>query len=162
MAMDPAKQSAVVGVVLGLALAVMGAVIAAIALRFIAVPDASIHVPRWVMALMGVGIVLCGLAFAFTLLGPRVTGTIAVPGAALAFVLPLMWMVLGRSGRLECAANVSLGFFTIGGLTIGDTACRALLAAAAICAVAVVVGLAWLAARRVYRRPGATSDGSDS
>jgi len=157
MAMDPAKASAAVGIVLGLALAAMGAVIAAIALDAIRVPDAAIHLPRWILALVGAGIALCGLAFAFTLLGPRVSATIAVPGVALAFVLPIAWIALGRPGKLECAANVSLWFFTIAGFEVGDTACRALLAGAAIAAVAVLVGLAWLAARRAYAR---SRDGS--
>lgn len=160
MPMDAARQSAVVGVVLGLALAALGAVIVAMALDVIRVPDASIHVPRWVLALVGVGITLCGLAFAFTLLGPRVTATIAVPGVALAFVLPIGWIVLGRPGRLECAANISLGIFTIAGWEVGDTACRTLLAVAGVGAVAVVVGLAWLAARRAYARSRNGADGS--
>jgi len=160
MAMDAAKRSAVAGVVVALALAVMGAAIVAIAARLIAVPDASIHVPRAVLALVGVGIVLCGLAFAFTLLGPRVTATIAAPGVALAFVLPVAWIVLGRPGRLECTANFSLGFFTLAGYEVGDTACRALLVAAALSAVAVVIALAWLVARRAYARSRDGSDGS--
>lgn len=160
MAMDAEKRSAVVGVVLGLAVAVMGAAIVAIAADLIRVPDASIHVPRWVLALTGSGIVLCGLAFAFTLLGPRVTATIAVPGVALAFVLPVAWIALGRPGRLECAANISFGFFTIAGWEVGDTACRALLVVAVLGAVAVVVGLAWLAARRAYARSRDGADGS--
>jgi hypothetical protein len=160
MAMDAAKRSAAVGVVLGLAVAVMGAAIVAIAMGLIHVPDASINVPRWVLALVGAGIVLCGLAFTFTLLGPRVTAAIAVPGVALAFVLPVAWIAMGRPGRLECAANVSFGFFTIAGWEVGDTACRALLVLAALAAVAVVVGLAWLAARRGYARSRDGSDGS--
>jgi hypothetical protein len=160
MAMDAEKRSAAVGVVVGLALAAMGAAIVAIAVRLVDVPDTSIHVPRGVLALVGVGIVLCGLAFAFTLLGPRVTATIAVPGVALAFVLPVAWVMLGRPGRLECAANLSFGFFTITGWEVGDTACRALLLFAALAAVAVVVALAWLAARRAYARPREGSDGS--
>jgi hypothetical protein len=160
MAMDPAKASAAVGIVLGLALAVMGAVIAAMAVDMIHVPDASIHVPRWILALVGLGIVLCGLAFAFTLLGPRVSGTIAVPGVALAFVLPIAWIALGRPGRLECAADLSLWLFTIRGVEIGDTGCRALLAGAAIGAVAVVVALAWLAARRAHARVRGGADRS--
>jgi hypothetical protein len=152
MAMDAAKRSAAVGVVLGLAVAVMGTVIVAIAARLIHVPDAGIHVPRWMLALVGAGIVLCGLAFAFTLLGPRATATIAVPGVALAFVLPVAWIALGRPGRLECSADVSFGFFTLAGLEIGDTACRALLVVATLAGVAIVVALAWLAARRAYTR----------
>jgi hypothetical protein len=152
MPMDAAKRSAAVGVVLGLAVTAMGAAIVAIAARLIPVPDASIHVSRAVLALVGVGIVLCGLAFAFTLLGPRATATIAVPGVALAFVLPIAWIALGRAVRLECSANISFAFFTIAGWEVGDTACRALLVVAALGAVAIVIALAWLAARRAYAR----------
>ena len=85
---------------------------------------------------------------------------VAVMGAALALALPVAWIALGRPGRLECSANFVLGWFTIAGLGIGDRGCRALLALAAIGAAAVVVGLAWLVARRAYARVRGGSDSS--
>jgi len=85
---------------------------------------------------------------------------VAVMGAAVAFVLSIAWIALGRPGRLECSANFVLGWFTIAGLEIGDRGCRALLALAAIGAVAIVVGLAWLVVRRTYARVRGGSDSS--
>src|SRR5690348_15737993 len=102
---DAERQSARSGMVLGAAVAAMGAVIVAIALRFIDVPDAKIHVPRWILAASGVGIALCGASCAAATRRIRLARAFATGGIGLTFVLPLSWIALGPGVR-ECATTL--------------------------------------------------------
>ena len=138
-AMDPEKRSALVGAVLGSAVAAMGAFIVAIAARYVPVPDSDIHVPRTVLGLLGAGAILCGLSFALSVLGRRVSATFAVPGIALAFLVPAAWIAFGPGIR-ECTSGFSLGFLTISSKAgAGSFTCRAAFAIAALLAAAIVV-----------------------
>ncbi len=141
MPMDAARRSALAGAVVGGGVAVMGAVIVAIAARYIRIPDSDIHVPRLVLGLLGAGCCLCGLAFAFSMLGPRATAVLAVPGIALAFVVPAAWIAFGP-GLRECGSSLGIGFFTVSGLQGGAATCRAAFAVGAVLALGIVIAAA--------------------
>jgi hypothetical protein len=137
--MDPEKRSALVGAVLGGAIAAMGLLIVAIAARYVRVPDSSIHVPRAILGVLGAGFILCGLSFALSVFGRRVSVTLAVPGVALAFVVPTAWIAFGPGIR-ECASSVSFGFFTFSqSAGVGGVTCRTAAGIGAFLAVAIVV-----------------------
>jgi hypothetical protein len=91
---DPERQSAIVGAVLGLGVAVLGIVIVAIALGEV---RTRIHAPREIVGLVGVGLVFCGAAFALVTFHRGLALALAVPGALLAFILPLGWFLLARA-----------------------------------------------------------------
>jgi hypothetical protein len=136
--MDPERRSALAGALLGSAVAAMGAFIVAIAARYVPVPDSDIHVPRTVLGLLGAGTILCGLSFALSVLGRRVSATFAVPGIALAFLVPAAWIAFGPGIR-ECTSSFSLGFLTISSKAGAGITCRAAFAIAALLAAAIVV-----------------------
>lgn len=139
MPMDAQKRSALVGIVLGLALVAMGAVIAAIAARYLRVPDSDIHVPRAVLGAMGAGVALCGAALAVTGLGARASASLAVPGMALAFMVPAAWIAFGPGIR-ECTTGFSFAFFSFSQKAgAGDATCRAAFGLAALLAAAMVI-----------------------
>ena len=141
--MDPARQSAIAGAVLGLAVVVMGIVIVGIGAGFV---PAVVHFPRPLIALEGAGLVFCGAAFATVTRRRRMALLLAIPGAALAFLLPLGWAALSP-GKREC----TLEFFGAGGASLseavplGEATCAGVLAVAAVAALAVVAGMlvAW-------------------
>jgi hypothetical protein len=137
--MDPEKRSALVGAVLGSAVAAMGAFVVAIAVRYVPIPDSDIHVPRAILGVLGAGFVLCGLSFALSVLGRRVSTTFAVVGIALAFVVPTAWIAFGPGIR-ECTSSFSLGFLTISSKAdAGSFTCRAAFGIATVLAAAIVV-----------------------
>jgi hypothetical protein len=86
---DPARQSAVVGAVLGMAVVVLGAVIVAIGLGVI---PATLRAPPEVVVTAGVGTVFCGAAFAMVTRNPALARLLGIFGAVLAFVVPLAWL----------------------------------------------------------------------
>jgi hypothetical protein len=91
---DPQRQSAIVGAVLGLGVAVIGVVVVSVALGAI---ETRIHAPREIVGLAGVGLVLCGGAFAVVTLHRGLALCLAAPGALLAFILPIGWFLLTRA-----------------------------------------------------------------
>jgi hypothetical protein len=139
--MDPARQSAIVGAVLGTAVAAMGVAIAAIAFR---APEASINIPRPLLAFMGLGIACCGGAFAVVTFHKRLGFTLAIPGAALGFLLPIAWFAL-TPGVRECTVSfVSANGASLSrAWSLGSSTCHAIIVIAALAALAVVGGMAW-------------------
>jgi hypothetical protein len=145
--MDPARQSALVGAALGAALAAMGLCIVAIGTGWI---PARMHFPRAVVAFAGVGLMLCGAAFALATRRRRAGLALAIPGAAFAFALPIGWAALSPAKR-ECTLQ-SLGFGYVSvsaGVPLDAATCGDVLTAGAILALATVAGmvLAWLRLR---------------
>jgi hypothetical protein len=88
---------------------------------------------------LGAGFVLCGLSFALSVLGRRVSTTFAVVGIALAFVVPTAWIAFGPGIR-ECTSSFSLGFLAVSSsASTGSFTCRAAAGIGAFLAVAMVV-----------------------
>ena len=139
--MDPARQSAIVGAVLGTAVAAMGIAVIAIASG---APEARINMPRPVLALVGLGVLCCGVAFALATFRRRLAFTLASPGAAFAFLLPLAWFALTPGAR-ECTVSFASanGMSLSGAWTLGSSSCRLVIVLAALAALAVVIGMAW-------------------
>jgi len=138
MPMDAQRRSTAAGIVIGLALAAMGAVLVAIAARYVRVPDSEIHVPRGVLGAMGAGIAFCGAALAATALGPRASASFAVPGMALAFLVPSAWIAFGPGPR-ECTSGFSFSFFSFSRQAGADATCRAAFGLATLLGAAIVI-----------------------
>jgi hypothetical protein len=148
--MDPVRESAVAGAVLGIGVALLGICVMGIA----ASHETAVQAPRPVIGLVGLGLVFCGAAFATVTARRRLALTLAIPGASLAFLLPMGWFALAPATR-ECTV------FVMGGVSVSvskaivlDAAsCHWVIVAAALMALVVVGGMlfAWFR----LGRPGA-------
>jgi hypothetical protein len=134
---DARRRSALAGVAVGGGLVVVGALLFATAARLIEVPDAKIHVPRWILAACGLGVALCGASCAAATLRIVLARALAAAGIALTFVMPLTWVALGPGVR-ECAATLSFGLFAVQRAAQGWT-CRGAFALAALLGLAILV-----------------------
>lgn len=139
--MDPARQSAIAGAILGVGVAVLGAGVVAIA-----VYGAAVNAPRALIVLVGVGLMSCGAAFGVATFQRRLAVALAIPGAALAFLLPTGWFALSRGAR-ECTVQfIGFGNSAVPGpIALDEALCRWVLIVATLLALGVVAGMlfAW-------------------
>jgi hypothetical protein len=144
--MDPARQSAIVGAVLGAATVVMGAAIVAIGLGF---TRATLYAPAPIVVGMGLGLMLVGATFAVATLNMRLALLLAIPGATLTFLIPTAWAAMSKAGR-ECTVQ----FFSHGAASpafaLDSATCGWVIAGAAVLTLLVILGMAfaWTRARR--------------
>jgi hypothetical protein len=139
--MDSARQSAIAGGVLGAGVVLLGAGVVGVAVH-----GAVVNAPRGLIALVGLGLMFCGAAFGIVTFRPRLGVALAIPGAALAFLLPTGWFAL-TPGTRECTVQL-IGFgnaVVSRPFALGEESCRWVLFVAALLALGVVAGMlfAW-------------------
>jgi hypothetical protein len=146
---DRARQSAIAGAVLGVAVALLGAGVVGVAVH-----GAAVHAPRGLIALVGLGLMFCGAAFGTVTFRLRLAIALAIPGAALTFLLPTAWFAL-TPGTRECTVQLfALGHAVVSRpIALGEESCHWVLVVTALLALGVVAGMlfAW---RRLGRPPG--------
>ena len=134
--MDPARQSAVAGVILGAGVALLGAGVVAVAIC-----GAAVNASRGLIVLVGVGIVFCGAAFGTVTFLRRLAMALAIPGVVLAFAVPVGWFALTPGAR-ECPVQV-IGFGAAAGSGPGTLDEASCLVAAVLLALGVAGGMAY-------------------
>lgn len=139
--MDPARQSAIAGLILGVGLAVLGAGVVAIALH-----GAAVNAPRPLIVLVGAGLMFCGASFGIVTFQRRLAVALAIPGAAFAFLMPTGWFALSPEAR-ECTVQfIGFGNSAVSGpIALDEASCRWVLIVATLLALGVVAGMlfAW-------------------
>ncbi|MGZ5598760.1 MAG: hypothetical protein ACXWG3_19125 [Usitatibacter sp.] len=120
----------------------------------VAVHGAEVNAPRGLIVLMGLGPMFCGAACATVTFRRRLAIALAIPGAALTFLLPAAWFAL-TPGTRECTVRL-IGFgnaVVSRPIALGEESCRWVLFVAALLALGVVAGMlfAW---RRLGRPRG--------
>lgn len=147
--MDRARQSAIAGAVLGVGVALLGAGVVGVAVH-----GTGLNAPRGLIVLVGLGLMFCGAAFGTVTFRPRLAIALAIPGAALTFLLPTGWFAL-TPGTRECTVQlIGLGNAVVSRpVALGEESCRWVLIVAALLALGVVAGMlfAW---RRLGRPRG--------